>query len=325
MAAVALSSTAPAPGLEVQLDPLYRAHALFRRRDFDACIEACTALLAANPYDQAVWLLKCRALTEKSYVDDSDWDEEGIAEVLLDDTAIAQAPRPGTSLNRPATSARIGTSATGSAMGMRPMTASGRPVTGFARPGTASARPMTGSGRDAVATAFRGARPGTSRAMTALGRAVRIGTASMLSTPGGPFINAERLDLRRYAARPALAKALFEYMWHVDHNPRRCMELAAAATEAARFDDWWWKGRLGKAYYALGMLREAERQLKSSLRAQEHVGTYLELGKLYVKLDQPAVAQGECCGRPTPAVLRARCVLVCFVLMSHHMAARSLQ
>jgi|APLak6261665176_1056049.scaffolds.fasta_scaffold00030_11 tetratricopeptide repeat protein 8 len=273
--------------MEAQLDPLFHAHSKFRRRDFDGCIDICTQLLATNPYDQAVWFLKCRALTEKSYIDDSDWDEEGIAEVLLDDNAIAQAPRPGTSLNRPGTSARAGTALTG----LRPMTASGRPVTGFARPGTSSARPTT-AGRGAVETAFRGARPGTSRAMTALGRAVRLGTASMLSTPGGPFINAERLDLRRYAARPAIAKALFEYMWHVDHNPRRCMELAAAATTAAHFNDWWWKQRLGKCYYALGMLRDAERQFKSSLRAQEHVGTYLELGKLYGKLDQPALAHG---------------------------------
>jgi len=263
----------------------------FRRRDLDGCIEVCTRLLAANPYDQAVWFLKCRAITEKSFIDDSDWDEEGIAEVLLDDNAMSQAPRPGTSLNRPATSARTGSAALDAAM--RPMTASGRPVTGFARPGTTSgARPGTSAGRGSVETAFRGSRPGTSRAMTALGRAVRLGTASMASTPGGPFISVDRLDLRKYGSRPAIAKALFEYIWHVDHNPRKGMELAAAATVASQYDDWWWKLRLGKCYFQLGMLRDAEKQFKSSLKAQEHVSTFLELGKLYTKLDQPAVAQG---------------------------------
>ena len=86
---------------------------------------------------------------------------------------------------------------------MRPMTQSGRPVTGFARPGT-SARPTTGA--LSVDQAFRGVRPGTSRPMTALGRQVRLGTASMMAgTGGGPFINVERLDLKRYAARPASA------------------------------------------------------------------------------------------------------------------------
>lgn len=29
--------------------------------------------------------------------------------------------------------------------------------------------------------------------------------------------------------------------------------------------DWWWKARLGKCYYQLGLLRDAERQFKSSL------------------------------------------------------------
>ena len=50
---------------------------------------------------------------------------------------------------------------------------------------------------------------------------VRLGTASMLSESGGPFINVDRLDLRKYAARPALAKALFEYLLYHDHNPRK--------------------------------------------------------------------------------------------------------
>jgi hypothetical protein len=39
------------------IDPLFHAHYRFRRRDFDGCIEACNALLAANPYDQVrQWL-----------------------------------------------------------------------------------------------------------------------------------------------------------------------------------------------------------------------------------------------------------------------------
>ena len=66
--------------------------------------------------------------------------------------------------------------------------------------------------------------------------------------------------------------------------------LAAAATVVAGFTDWWWKTRLGKCYYALGLLREAEAQFKSSLREQSMVITALELGKVYLKLDQPLVA-----------------------------------
>ena len=106
MAAVA----APLPALPAGLDPLFAAQARFRRGDYEGCAARCSALLAAHPFDQAAWLLKCRALTAKSFLDDVDWDDSGagIAEVLLDDHAVAQAPRPGTSLSaalRPATSA----------------------------------------------------------------------------------------------------------------------------------------------------------------------------------------------------------------------------
>jgi tetratricopeptide repeat protein 8 len=282
-------------GVRLFLDPLFHAHTKFKRRDFDGCIDACSALLAANPYDQAVWFLKCRALTEKAYIDDADMEEEGVGEMLLDDNAMAQAPRPGTSLARPATS-RPGAGAGSGAGGdvsaaLRPMTQSGRPLTGFARPGTSS-RAGGAAGSASVDAAFRGARPGTSRPLTALGRQVRLGTASMLSVAGGPFINVERLDLRKYAARPALAKALCDYILYVDHNPRKGLELAAAATVNAAYSDWWWKARLGKCYYQLGLLRDAEKQFRSALRAQEMVVTVLELAKVYIKLDQPATALG---------------------------------
>lgn len=42
---------------------------------------------------KAVWYLKCKALTEKTWLDDTEMEEEGVAEVLLDDNAIAQLPR----------------------------------------------------------------------------------------------------------------------------------------------------------------------------------------------------------------------------------------
>ena len=45
---------------------------------------------------QAVWYLKCRALTMVNWVDDTDFEEEGVAEVLLDENSTATLPRPGT-------------------------------------------------------------------------------------------------------------------------------------------------------------------------------------------------------------------------------------
>lgn len=42
----------------------------------------------------------------------------------------------------------------------------------------------------------------------------------MLSTPDGPFINLARLNFTKYAARPNLAKALFEYIFHHENDVR---------------------------------------------------------------------------------------------------------
>lgn len=81
-------------------------------------------------------------------------------------------------------------------------------------------------------------------------------------------------------------------------------------------DDWWWKARLAKANYQLGLLREAEKNLKAALfeapvnavvgrgvagGAKSSVGpgqrfvnyntsTIMELGKVYLKMDQPLTA-----------------------------------
>ncbi|KXJ22249.1 Tetratricopeptide repeat protein 8 [Exaiptasia diaphana] len=76
----------------MQMDPLFLSLSLYRRRKLDECIEVCTELLKKNPYDQAAWCLKTRAFTEQVYVDEVDVDEEGIAEMLMDDNAVAQLP-----------------------------------------------------------------------------------------------------------------------------------------------------------------------------------------------------------------------------------------
>lgn len=68
------------------------------------------------------------------------------------------------------------------------------------------------------ALARRTGRVGTSRPVTSSGRFMRLGTASMLSQAGGPFIDIDRLDLRKYAHRPLLAKALLDYMLYCEHK-----------------------------------------------------------------------------------------------------------
>ena len=48
-------------------------------------------MLEKNPYDQAAWLLKCKALTKKNWVDDLEVDEEGIADILMGKFCLKKA------------------------------------------------------------------------------------------------------------------------------------------------------------------------------------------------------------------------------------------
>lgn len=89
-----------------RMDPMFYAISNFRRRKFKECAELCTSILEKSPYDQCAWTLKTRALTEQVYVDDLDLEEESISESLLDENAIAQTARPGTSLKTPSDNAQ---------------------------------------------------------------------------------------------------------------------------------------------------------------------------------------------------------------------------
>ncbi|KAJ3613036.1 hypothetical protein NHX12_019292 [Muraenolepis orangiensis] len=260
--------------MEVTMDPLFLAWSYFRRRKLQQCSDICSKILEDSPYDQAAWSLKTQALTEMVYIDEIEVDQEGIAEMMLDESSIAQVARPGTSLRLPGTS-----HGGGPTPAVRPMTQSGRPITGFVRPSTQSGRPGT------MEQAIRTPRTaGTARPVTsASGRFVRLGTASMLTNPEGPFIHLSRLNLSKYSQKPNLSKTLFEYIFHHENDVKN-------ATEHAQFKDWWWKVQLGKCYYRLGLYRESEKQFRSALNHQEVVDTYLYLAKVYQRLDQPITA-----------------------------------
>ncbi|KAM4665174.1 tetratricopeptide repeat protein 8 isoform 1-T1 [Discoglossus pictus] len=276
-------------GLETE--PLLQAWSYFRRRKFELCSQVCTRILEQEPRDEepssenlnvkAAWSLKTRALTEMVYVDEIDVDQEGIAEMMLDENAIAQVARPGTSLKQP-----LSRKFDGPSPAVRPVTQSGRPLTGFVRPSTQSGRPGTMEQAIRTPRTANTARPITS----ASGRHVRLGTASMLTNPDGAFINLSRLNVAKYAQRPNLSKTLFEYIFHHENDVKNALELAALATEYAQFKDWWWKVQLGKCYYRLGLYREAEKQFKSALTHQDMVDIFHYLGKVYIRMDQPLTA-----------------------------------
>ena len=258
-----------------------KAMSRFKRRKFDECIEICDELLAKNPRDQAAWILKCQSLTKKNYIDDIEIDEQNIGDMLLDEHAVTTFARPGTSFMRPQTNQR------GSAYNpiQRPNSRLGRPTSGMHRTGS---RAGTSQGGMRLSTAMRTATRGaTSRVVTAGGRMARLGTASLIQR-GDIFIEVDKLNLKKIAKKRQIAKPLFDYLFYVEKNFKKAIELAAEGTKIEEYEDWWWKERLGRSYYHTGMLRDAEKQLLSSIKIQPTINAYLLLAQIYVKLDQPS-------------------------------------
>ncbi|CAF0906041.1 unnamed protein product [Adineta ricciae] len=266
------------------MDLLFQAVSLFRRRQYETCVEVTTRLLAKSPNDQVAWLLKMRALTEQLYVDETEVADDGLAE-MLDENAFHQAPMPGTSMRQPTANPNSGIN--GPSPAMRPMTMTGRPITGMLRLNTQSTQ-----GGKSVEHVLKTARTAaTARPVTtATGRFVRLGTASMLSTPDGPFIQVGRLNLPKYAQNQALARSLFEHLFHHANDVRTAQQLAIHANEYAQNKDWWWLVQIGKCYHRLDMFRDSEKHYILSLEVQPMVDTYLYLAKIYLRLDQPLLA-----------------------------------
>jgi tetratricopeptide repeat protein 8 len=250
----------------------------FRRRKFDDCISLCDEMLLKNPKDQAVWLLKCQSLTKKNYIDDIEMDEETIGDLMLDEEHTTNLARPGTSFNRPNT--KSGSSHNPIA---RPRTKTGRMTSGMQRTGS---RMGTGQAGNRVATALRSSRAGTSRMVTAGGRVARLGTANLMQG-GTEFLDSGKINMKSVAQKKIMARPLFDYLFYVERNVLKALELAAECTAEEKYEDWWWKERLGKCYYQLGHYRDAEKQFMSSLKLQETTNGYLQLSNVYIKLDQP--------------------------------------
>lgn len=182
-------------------EPAWLALNLLKSGDHDACIELCDRLLARSPSNKVTTRCAsrhdmpmcdhnrrsgtsrparspsatgCRTMTMRKrcetmqYARHSLLHTQGVADILLDDNAMAALPRPGTSLARPATQQRPTTS---------------RPGTGFLRPGTSlrpptNARPATRTIVDALKTG----RPTTTRPVTASGRYTHVLQRALVTT-----------------------------------------------------------------------------------------------------------------------------------------------
>lgn len=124
---------------------------------------------------------------------------------------------------------------------------------------------------------------------TSNGRILRLSTAS-LTQYGENFFESSKADLRKIAQRRSKSRLIFQYLFYVEHNLQKCLELAGYATELNNYEDPWWKLALGKCYYHLNFLKEAEKQLLSSVKHNNNIESFLYLSKIYEKQDNVSLA-----------------------------------
>jgi tetratricopeptide repeat protein 8 len=125
--------------------------------------------------------------------------------------------------------------------------------------------------------------------MTSGGRLVRLGTATTMQS-GAQFIVADKLNAKSVAKKRHIAKAIVDYLIYVESNYRRALDIASEATVLTNYQDWWWKARIGKCQFKMGMIKDAERQFISALKDQHMITTQIELVKVAIRQDQPLKA-----------------------------------
>ncbi|CCW62198.1 unnamed protein product [Phytomonas sp. EM1] len=293
--------------------------------------------------NELLWYAQTKAMVLQHWFDDASIEDDGVNNVLLEgeQTVVSSTQPHGGSIEPPRqlTSGKIkmGVCGTSRAGGLG-TSGGGRQISsrqGFARTGSLNNRPGT----------LQGGRGGTSARPTT-GRFTRVSTASLQLAPGGAHIQTQFLNLEDFAQKkPVLAKVLCDYLLYVEHQPKLALGLCTAVLRPPPptasvgrpaglplgmpsprgehsvpvknslipgASDWWWKARLGKASYQLGLLREAEKCFKdalfepsaggalvgrtagcvpdgkssTSLFAHYDTRTIMELGKVYKKMNQ---------------------------------------
>ncbi|EAY02968.1 TPR Domain containing protein [Trichomonas vaginalis G3] len=244
------------------MDPLYKSLNYLRLRNYTKCSDACKSIPTNQQKEK--WYIICKARSEESWTDFTEPDDETVTDMVFDENVVANVARPGTSL-------RTGTLLS---RGSRPITQSGRPVSGYAHTRPQSSRKISGN-------------PTTS----ATSRFSRLATASLAFSGDEPDVTS--INTEKFAKNPFLSRILVDYLLQRLRDPIRAIQLAASCTKICGFDDWWWKNRLGVSYYLLGLNPEAEAQFRSSLTNSIGIESRLELAKIYTRLDQPIKALSE--------------------------------
>jgi len=71
---------------------------------------------------------------------------------------------------------------------------------------------------------------------------------------------------------------------YVENNFRKALEIATEASHVFK-NDWWWRAKLGLCFYKLGMIRDAETFYKDSIKLEKMIITFLEIGKIPIRMD----------------------------------------
>jgi tetratricopeptide repeat protein 8 len=131
---------------------------------------------------------------------------------------------------------------------------------------------------------LQGVRPGTTRPVTSGGRMLRLGTASMMQA-GGQFIMADKLNAKNIAKKKHIAKAVVDYLIYVESNFRRALDISSESTALTNYKDWWWKARIGKCQFKMGMIKDAEKQFLSANKQVQCISSFIELAKVAIRQD----------------------------------------
>lgn len=84
---------------------------------------------------------------------------------------------------------------------------------------------------------------------------------------------ADKLNAKSVAKKKHIAKAIVDYLIYVESNFRRALDISSEATALTNYKDWWWKARIGKCQFKMGMIKDAEKQFISSLKDQHMIST----------------------------------------------------
>ena len=69
----------------------------------------------------------------------------------------------------------------------------------------------------------------------------------------------DKIIAKHIVKKKHVAKAVVDYLIYVEQNYRRALDIASEGTAVTNYEDWWWKARIGKCQFKMGMIKESEK------------------------------------------------------------------